>query len=136
MRILSSVQPQISLTDVSVVVNGQDLQTLADAMDHIRRTAEIAAIDDAITISSFQAGSIEIILTAGKVSLYGLQLVILLAKVLKDPRTNEKVRGLLRLSHRLHPDDDVAEETALEAIHDEARETFLGTSRRTPKNSG
>lgn len=124
MRILSSVQPEISLTDISVVVSADDLQTLTDAMDHIRLTAEIAAIDDAITISSLQPGSLEIILTAGKVSLYGLQLAILLAKVLKDPRTNEKVRGLLRLWRRAQPSDDITEDTALEVVHEEAKDNF------------
>ena len=124
MRILTSVQPQISLTDVSVSVNALDLQTLGDAMDHIRKTSEIAAVDDAITIATIQAGSLEIILTAGKVSLYGLQLAILLARVLKDPRTSEKVRTLRRLLRRTHPSDDVTEETALEVVHEEARENF------------
>ena len=124
MEILSSVQPEISLTDVSVVVNSHDLETLEDAIHHIRRTADIAAIDDAITVSSLQPGSLEIILTSGKVSLYGLQLAILLAKLLKDPRTNEKVRSLRRLWSRLRPDDDVTEEAALETVHEDAKENF------------
>ena len=124
MRILSSVQPKISLTDVSVVVNSHDLETLENAIRHIRLTADIAAIDDAITVSSLQPGSLEIILTSGKVSLYGLQLAILLAKLLKDPRTNETVRSLRRLWSRLRPDDDVTEEAALETVHEDAKENF------------
>lgn len=124
MRILTSVQPEISLTDVSVVVSTRDLQTLSDAMSHIRRTVEIASIDDAITISSIQPGSLEIILTAGKVSLYGLQLAILLSKVLKDPRTIERVRTLRRLWQRVRPDDDVSQETATETVHEEAIDNF------------
>ncbi len=124
MRILSSVQPEISLTDVSVVVSSSDLDTLTAAIQHIQRTVEIASIDDAITISSLQPGSLEIILTAGKISLYGLQLAILMAKVLKDPRTNERVRTLRRLWRRARPDDDVSEETALETVHEEARDNF------------
>ena len=124
MQTLSSVQPEISLTDVSVVVNSHNLQTLEDAIKYIRLTAEIAAIDDSITVSSLQPGSLEIILTAGKVSLYGLQLAILLAKVLKDPRTNEKVRSLRRLWRRLQPDHDVTEETTLETVHEDAKENF------------
>ena len=124
MQTLSSVQPEISLTDVSVVVNSHNLQTLEDAIKHIRLTAEIAAIDDSITVSSLQPGSLEIMLTAGNVSLYGLQLAILLAKVLKDPRTNEKVRSLRRLWGRLQPDHDVTEETTLETVHDDAKENF------------
>ena len=124
MRILSSVQPAISLTDVSVSVDSQDLETLAEAMAHIRRTTELAAIDDAITISSLQPGSLEVILTAGQASLLGLELAILLAKALKDPRTNEKVRSLKRLWQRARPDDDISDETVLEAVNDEARDTF------------
>ena len=124
MRILSSVQPAISLTDVAVAVEAQDLPTLAEAMNHIQRTAELAAVDDAITISSLQSGSLEIILTAGHVSLYALQLAIVLAKILKDPRTNEKVRSLQRLLRRLRPGDDVDEETALETVHEEAKDNF------------
>lgn len=126
MRILTSVQPEISLADVSVVVSSHDLQTLQHAIEHIRLTAGIAAIDDAITVSSLQPGSLQIILTAGKVSLYGLQLAILLAKVLKDPRTDEKVRSLRRLWRRLRPDDDVTEESTLETVHEDAKENFWG----------
>ena len=124
MRILSSVQPELSLMDVAVVVNAQDLPTLASAMNHIQRTAELAAIDDAITISSLQPGSLEIILTAGKVSLYGLQLAILLAKILRNPGTNEKVRSLKRLWERRRPNDSVADEDFLETVHDEAKDNF------------
>ena len=135
MRILSSVQPVISLTDVSVVVNSHDLQTLVDAIDHIRLTADIAAIDDAITVSSLQPGSLEIVLTAGKVSLYGLQLAILLAKLLKDPRTDEKVRGLQRLWHRARPDDDVTEESIRETVHEDAKENFWGHAEESLKTT-
>ena len=131
MRILSSVQPEISLTDVSVVVNPQDLQALEAAMQHVRKTAELAAIDDAITISSFQPGSLEIVLTSVGVSLTGLQLAIVLAQVLKDPGTSDKVRTLLRLWRRARPDDDVSEETALETVHDEARENFWANAEET-----
>ena len=124
MRILSSVQPEISLTDVSVMVDAQDPTTLAKAMDHVQHTVELAAIDDAITISSLQSGSLEIILTAGKASLFGLQLAIVLAKALKDPRVNERVRSLKRLWQRAKPDDDIIDEIVLETVHSEARETF------------
>ena len=109
---------------MSVFVNSHDLQTLENAIGHIRLTAEIAAIDDAITVSSLQPGSLEIVLTAGKVSLYGLQLAILLAKLLKNPRTNENVRSLRRLWSRLRPNDDVTEEATLEAVHEDVKESF------------
>ena len=135
MRILSSVQPEISLTDVSVVVNSHDLETLENAIRHIRLTAEIAAIDDAITVSSLQPGSLEIVLTAGKVSLYGLQLAILLAKLLKDPRTDETVRGLQRLWHRVRPDDDVTEEAIRETVHEDAKENFWGHAEESLKTT-
>ena len=123
-RILSSVQPEVSLLDVSVSLDVKDLPTLAEAMTHIQKTTEIAAIDDAITISSLQPGSLEVFLTAGRVSLYGLQLAIILAKMLKDPSTTEKVRTLKRLWRRARPDDDVTDEAVLEAVHGEAKENF------------
>ena len=84
-RILSSVHPKISLTDVTVTIGSTDLKTLTDGIDHVRRTTELAAIDDAITVRSLQPGSIEITLTAGQVSLLALQLAIVLASVWKDP---------------------------------------------------
>ena len=140
MRILSSVQPEISLTDISVVVDAQNFATLAESMNHIQRTAELAAVDDAITISSLQPGSLEIILTAGEASLFGLQLAIVLAKVLKDPRTNEKARSLKRLWQRTQPDYDITDETVLESVHSEARETFwdnaLGSLKATVEDAG
>ena len=124
MRILSSVQPEMSLTDVSVVVDSQDLPTLVNAMNHIQRTVELAAIDDAITISSLQPGSLEIFLSAGKVSLYGLQLAIILAKILKHPRIGEKASALKRLWQRARPDDDVADEEVFDTVLDEAKDDF------------
>ena len=135
MRILSSVQPETSLTDVSVVVDTHDLETLVAAMSHIQRTTELAAASDAIRVSSLQPGSIEIMLTAGKVSLLALELAILLAKTLGDPRTQGKVRGLKRLWQRTRPDDDVADETVVEAVHGEARETFWDNAFETLKEA-
>ena len=133
MRILSSVQPELSLMDVSVVVSAQDLPTLANAMNHIQRTVELAAIDDAITIGSLQPGSLEIILTAGKVSLYGLQLAILLAKILKAPSMGEKASSLKRLWQRARPDDDVTDETVLQTVHDEAKDNFWDNAEESLK---
>ena len=124
MKVLSSVQPRVSLTDVSVVVNAQELPKLTEALSHIQRTVELAAIDDAITISSLQPGSLDIILTAGEVSRFGLQLAILLAKALKDPRTSEKARNLKRLWQHMRPDDDATDETVLKVVRDDARANF------------
>ena len=135
MQILSSVQPETSLTDVSVIVDTHDLETLAAAMSHIQRTTELAAVSDAITISSLQPGSLDIMLNAGKASLLALELAILLAKTLIDPRTKEKVRGLKRLWQRTRPDDDVTDEIVLEAVHSEAREAFWDNAFETLKEA-
>ena len=127
MRILSSVQPKISLTDVSVVVDVRDLATLTESMAHVQRVAELAAIDDAITIGSLQPGSLELFLTAGAASRLGLQLAIVLAKALKDPHVNESVRSLKRLLRRVRPDGDatdVTDETIRESVHVDVKETF------------
>ncbi len=124
MRVLSSVQPGISLMDVSVVVEAKDLADLAEAVSHIQRTAELAAIDDAITISSLQPGSLEIFLTAGKASLYALQLAIGLAKTLSGTRISEDARRLARLWRHLRPGEDVTHEDTIEAVHSDAKEVF------------
>ncbi|MYE40802.1 MAG: hypothetical protein F4X27_11345 [Chloroflexi bacterium] len=124
MRILSSVQPEVSLTNVSVVVDADDLPGLAEAISHVQRTTELAAVGDAITIESLQPGSLEVILTAGKASLCALQLAIVLAKILKDPSMREKARSLKRLLQRAQPDADVEDETVFKAVQDEAMETF------------
>ena len=131
MRILSSVQPEISLVDVSVLVNAQDLATLANAMTHIQRTVELAAIDDAIAVSSVQPGSLEVFLTGGKVSLYGLQLAIVLAKMLKAPNNNEKMKSVMRLFQRLRPKDDITEDDVLESVQDEVKENFWANAEQS-----
>ena len=123
-RILSSVHPTISLTDVTVTIDSTDLEILAEGMGHIRRTIELAAIDDAITVRSLQPGSIEITLTGGQVSLLALQLAVVLANVLRESRTTEKIGGLLRLWARIQPDNKVEEETIESVVLDEARDTF------------
>ena len=133
MRVLTSVQPEMSLMDVSVSVNAEDLSTLANAMNHIQRTVELAAIDDAITISSMQPGSLEIFLTAGKASLYGLQLAIILAKILKDPGNAQKVRSLKRLLQRARRDDDLTDDEVLETVHEEAKENFWESANESLK---
>ena len=112
MRILSAVQPEISLTDITVTIDSTNLETLAEAINHVRRATELAAIDDAITVSSVQSGSLDLLLTAGQVSLYGLKLAIVLAKVLKNPQMSEKARTLKRLWERLSPDVPVDEKNA------------------------
>ena len=135
MRILSSVQPEISLTDISVVVGAQDLPTLADAMGHIQRTAELAAVDDAITISSLQPGSLEVFLTAGQASLLAIELAILLAKVLKHPNMAEKASSLRRLWQRFQPDGNVTDEEILDTVHEEARASFWANAEESLKTA-
>ena len=59
MRTLMSVhEDEISPNDISVAIDTTDLETLEHAIRHVRRTAEIAAIGDAVTVSSVQAGSL------------------------------------------------------------------------------
>ena len=123
-RILSSVHPQMSLADVTVTIDSKELRAMGEAIEHIRRTTELAAIDDAITVTTVQAGSIDIILTAGEVSLLGLQSAILLAKLWKAPNTRDQVRLLRRWFTRNRPDEDVDEETIQETVLDEARDKF------------
>ena len=123
-RILSSVHPSISLTDVVVTIETTDLETLAAAMNHVRRATELAAIDDAISVSSLQSGSIDIVLTAGQVSLYGLTLAILLAKLFKDPQIAQKVGLLKRLLMRIQPDSEWEEEVLNQGVLDDVKETF------------
>ena len=134
MRILSSVQPKVSLTDVTVTIQANDLRTLGEGIEHIRRTTELAAIDDAITISSLQPGSLDIILTAGKVSLYALQLAIVLAKLWKKPQNDAEVRSLVRLWKRMKPDEPVDEDLARQTVLDETEEGFWKSSEE-PLNS-
>ena len=134
-RILSSVHPKISLTDVTVTIGSTDLKTLTDGIDHVRRTTELAAIDDAITVRSLQPGSIEITLTAGQVSLLALQLAIVLASVWKDSLTAEKIGGLRKLWRRIQPDNDIEEETIQEVVLDDARETFWQSASESLENA-
>ena len=124
MRILTSVQPEVSLTDVWVTIDVQDLPAMVAAISHVQRTAELAAISDAITISSLQPGSLEIFLTAGKASLYALQLAIVLAKILNAPAMGEKAKALKRLWGRIRPDETVADEDVVEAVQEEAKDNF------------
>ena len=124
MRILTSVQPEISLTDVWVSIEVPDLPTMAAAINHVRRTTELAAINDAITISSVQSGSLDIALTAENASLFALQLAIVLAKILKAPAIAGKARSLKRLWGNMRPDDKVTDQEVLEVVHEEARADF------------
>ena len=124
MRILTSVQPEVSLTDVWVTIDVSDLPAMAAAINHVQRTAELAAINDAITISSVQSGSFDIILTAGKASLYALQLAIVLARILKAPAIGGKARALKRLWVSVRSDESVTDDQILEVVHEEAKVDF------------
>ena len=123
MRILMSLHPETTLNDVSVILDSSDLETLEKAIHRVRRTVEIAAIDDAITVSKVQAGSIEILLTAGTASKLALELAILLAREWRNPQTKEKARQLLRLFRR-SGNGDASEDDALESVRDDAKEVF------------
>lgn len=134
MRILMSVHPEeTSLNDVSVVINSTDLETLERSIPHVRRTIELAAIDDAITVSSLQPGSLEIFLTAGNITMMALKLVILLAKAWKDPKLQDDVRRLMRLSDRAGTDAD--EKTVLDTVMEDAQETFWASAEEPLKSA-
>ena len=122
MRILMSVHPEISLNDVSVAIGSTDLETLEKAIHHVRRTTEFAAIDDAITVSSLQPGSLDVFLTAGHATMLGIQLAILLAKACKEPQVQNSVKLLMRLAKR--QDNDTNEEEAVTIVLEETQETF------------
>lgn len=134
MRILMLVHPEeTSPNDVSVVIDSTDLETLERAIPHVRRTIALAAIDDAITVSSLQSGSLEIFLTAGNVTMIALKLAILLAKAWKDPKLRDDVRRLMRLSSR--SGNDLDEDMALATVMEDAQESFWDSAEDPLKNS-
>lgn len=123
MRVLMSVHPEITLNDVSVAIDSTDLETLEKAIGHIRQVAKLAAIDDAITVSSLQPGSLEVFLTAGKASILALELAILLAKEWKAPRIKENTRQVIRFLKRI-VNGDAREEEVLASVMDDVKEVF------------
>ena len=122
MRVLMSVHPEISLNDISVAISSTDLETLERAIHHVRRATELAAIEDAITVSSLQPGSLEVFLTAGQSTMLGIQLAIILAKAWKEPQVQNSVKLLLRLAKR--QGIDTKEEEAVATVLEETQETF------------
>ena len=125
-RVLSSLQPELSSNDVTVTISSLDLETIVRGTSHVQRTAELAAIDDAITVSSLQPGSLDIVLTAGMVTLYGLQLAIVLARLLKDPGTTRQILTMKRLLERLQYDGQADEDIIHETVLEEAKDAFWG----------
>ena len=126
MRILTSVHPAISLNDVSVSIEATDLEILEKAIAHVQRTAHLAAVDDAVAISSIQPGSIEIFLTAAGVTKTAIRLAIVLAKTLKDPKAQESVRHLTRLARR--KDIALTDEEAIETVLEDTQDDFWETA--------
>ena len=124
MHVLASVQPDIPAAKVTVKITATDLETIEKAIGHVRRVIHLAAIDDAISVASLQPGSLEVVLTAGQVSLLGLQLAIILAERWKAPRSKADVRRLLQFLKHRDPDADTSEAEALEIVQDEARDEF------------
>ena len=140
MRVLSSMHPVTSGGEVVVTLQASDLTALFGAVEHIRRTTELAAIDDAITIGSFRSGSIDVVLTAGKASMLALQFAILLATGWKGLGVPEKVRTLRRYLERNRPDEPVDDESLRESVLADARDTFWqeaeNTLRRAVEQAG
>lgn len=122
MHVLASVQPDIPADNVTVKIVATDLETIEQAIGHVRVVTQMAAIDDAISVASLQPGSMEIILIAGKASLLGLRLAIILAKRWKSPRSKADARRLLQILKRRDPSDDTSEAEVLAAVQDEAKD--------------
>ena len=127
METLMSVHAEeISPVDISVAIDTTDLEMLEQAIRHVRRTAEIAAVGDAVSVSSIQAGSLEVFLTAGKATVLALNLAILLAKAWKNPQIQDDVRRLVRLRKR--ETDDVDEAAVRATVMEDTQETFWETA--------
>ena len=123
MQILMSVHPEESFHyDASVAIDSTELETLEKAIHHVRHTAELAAIDDAVTVSSLQPGSLEIFLEAGKATMMALNLAILLAKAWKSPQIQDGVRILVRYLRRT--DNDADEDEVLATVMGDTQESF------------
>ena len=117
---------EISPNDVCVVIDSTDLGILETAIRHVRHTAEIAAIRDAVTVSSLQTGSLEVFLSAGEATRLALNLAILLAKAWKNPQIQVDVRRLIRYLKR--ENDDVDEEKVRATVIEDTQETFWETA--------
>ena len=128
MRVLTSVHPAISEHDVTVTVDSKDLETIEAAVRHVHAVTNLAAIDDAITVASLQPGSLEIVLTAGRVTLLGLGLAITLAKTLKTSRVKDNAQLLMRLLNKRNPDEDISDEEALDTAQEQAKDEFWDLS--------
>ena len=127
MRILMSLYAEeISPNDISVAIDTKDLETLEKAIYHVRHTAEIAAIREAVTVSSLQAGSVEVFLAAGKATMLALNLAILLAKAWKNPQIQDDVRRVVR--HLKRENGDADEEKVRATIMEDTQETFWETA--------
>ena len=127
MQTLMSVHAEeISPVDISVAIDTTDLETLEQAIHHVRRTAELAAVGDAVSVSSIQAGSMEVFLAAGEATRLALNLAILLAKALKNPQLQDDIRRLVRLRRR--EADDVDEEAVRATVMEDTQETFWETA--------
>ena len=124
MRILTSVQPTIPEDNVTVTIASKDIETIEMAIGHVRSVTHLAAIDDAISVDSLQTGSLDIVLTAGKVTLMGLKLAIILATRWKDPRSKADARRILQVMKRRHADDNLSEEEALDLVNSEVTDEF------------
>ena len=127
MQTLMSVHAEdISPVDISVSIDTTDLEMLEQAIRHVRRTAELAAVGDAVSVSSIQAGSMEVFLAAGEATRLALNLAILLAKALKNPQLQDDIRRLIRLRRR--ETDDVDEEAVRATVMEDTQEAFWETA--------
>ena len=111
------------LNNISVVVDSYDLETLRNALEHIRMTAAEMSIDGAITVSSIQPGSMEIFLTSdSSATKFAMSLAILLARRWLNPLLQRTVELMTNLVERMGHDKD--EEKAKSAVFDRERNEF------------
>lgn len=128
MEVLSSVHRPVGLECVIVTLQTRDLRMLRDGLDHVRKITTLAAIDDAIEIHAVEPGSLEIFLTAGKLSLLGLQLAITLARQFGNARVHEQVALLRRLWNMRQTQDTPTDEDLLDVVRDDIQQRFWSSA--------
>lgn len=122
-RVLRAVHPEVTPTEHIVVVEAQDFKSLLSAVEHIEDVCKLAAVDGAITISSYHSGSLEIAIAAIGISFQALTLTIALAEKLRGSQIEKKIRQYKLLLER-YKVEDVSKEKLLEDAIAEVRDEF------------
>ncbi len=124
LAILKQVLPDVPLGNVGVSLDVGDLPRLSQGVLHVNRVAQLAAVDDAIQVSSVEAGSLELTLVGGLVSSLALDLAVCLSKVLLGPVVKDRARAFLELFKKLQPDVALNEDVVEGVVGEEVREEF------------